>query len=643
MAHLVFIDGKYMGTTLPLASVNTIGRATDSDFQFLEPGILERHAVIRYNDGQYRILRMDPGAGVSVNNTDVTEEVLRHGDMIALGHLTVLFSDETPSLPSDYLATESAAAGDATASVIETRVKQLVDPAEAVAAIRRDNRVSGDLETLYRVASTINATLNLDEMFRTLNEILFSVFKPDRVFILLADERGNLRVAGQRISERSSVTGFVKVSGSILQEVVQKREGILTLDAAADERFKKGDSIVAQDIQSALCVPIAKREKLLGAIYLDSLTITHPFNREDLSLLNAIAPLVALAVENVLNYERSVEYSRKLLHLGETTRRISSFLSREAIHREAVESACRIFASDKATLLIADARGELTVAFSSHLPRAEWSRIRLHPGERWAGQAFHYCKPILKHDAPLPDFPPLRKYDSRSFLIVPIVARSEGTRSLPRPVGVLCVTDKKTNAAYDAHDQEFMTIFSAQVGITLQNARLFERSTVDTLTGLYTRQFFFARLEEQVASCRAASAPLSVFMLDLDQFKEKNDRFGHAAGDIVLAMSASVARGRVEAAEGMVARFGGEEFIAMLPGVPISRALEVSEDIRRDTEKRKIEVDGKEIPTTVSIGVAELRSNDTPETLVRRADSALYAAKRSGRNKVMSDEGVAQT
>jgi diguanylate cyclase (GGDEF)-like protein len=626
-----------MGTTLPLASVNTIGRATDSDFQFLEPGILDRHAVIRYKDGQYRILRMDPGAGVTVNNTDVTEEVLRHGDMIALGHLTVLFSDETPSLPTDYLA-PTGAAGDDTEAVIETRVKQLNDPAEAVAMIRRDNRLSGDLETLYRVASTINATLNLDEMFRTLNEILFSVFKPDRVFILLADEGGALRVASQRISERSSVTGFVKVSGSILKEVVEKREGILTLDAAADERFKKGDSIVNQDIQSALCVPIAKREKLFGAIYLDSLTITHPFNREDLSLLNAIAPLVALAVENVLNYERSVEYSRKLLHLGETTRRISSFLSREAIHREAVESACRIFASDKATLLIADGRGELSVAYSSHLPRAEWPRIRLHPGERWAGQAFHYCKPVLKTEAPLPDFKSLRTYDSRSFLIVPVVARSEGARSTPRPVGVLCVTDKKTRAPYDAHDQEFMTIFAAQVGITLQNARLFEKSTVDTLTGLYTRQFFFARLEEQVAACRATSAPLTAFMLDLDQFKEKNDRFGHAAGDIVLAMSASVARGRVEAAEGTVARFGGEEFIAMLPGTPMVRALEVAEDIRRDTEKRKIEVEGKEIPTTVSIGVAELGGNETPESPGGRADSALYAAKHAGRNRVMADE-----
>ena len=637
MAHLVFIDGKYMGTTLPLASVNTIGRATDSDFQFLEPGILDRHAVIRYNDGQYRILRMDPGAGVAVNNTDVTEEVLRHGDMIALGHLTVLFSDETPSLPTDYLASETAP-GDDSEAVIETRVKQISDPAEAVALIRRDNRLSGDLETLYRVASTINATLNLDEMFRTLNEILFAVFKPDRIFILLSDERGNLRVASQRVSERSSVTGFVKVSGSILKEVVEKREGILTLDAAADERFKKGDSIVNQDIQSALCVPIAKREKLLGAIYIDSLTITHPFNREDLSLLNAIAPLVALAVENVLNYERSVEYSRKLLHLGETTRRISSFLSREAIHREAVESACRIFASDKATLLIADNRGELTVAYSSHLPRAEWQRIRLHAGERWAGQAYHYCKPILKSDAPSPDFKALREYDSRSFLIVPVVARSEGARTTPRPVGVLCVTDKKTRAPFDAHDQEFMTIFAAQVGITLQNARLFERSTVDTLTGLYTRQFFFARLEEQVTACRATGSPLTAFMLDLDQFKEKNDRFGHAAGDIVLAMSASVARGRVEAAEGMVARFGGEEFIGMLPGTPMVRALEVAEDIRRDTEKRKIEVEGKDIPTTVSIGVAELRANDTPETLVRRADSALYAAKRAGRNRVIADE-----
>ncbi|HTF57204.1 MAG TPA: diguanylate cyclase [Planctomycetota bacterium] len=639
MAHLVFIDGKYMGTTLPLASVNTIGRTGDCDFQFLEPDVLDRHAIIRYKDGQYRILRMDPGAALSVNNNDITEEVLRHGDMIALGSLTVLFSDETPSLPTDYLPREEAM-GDTMDAVIETRVKQLSDPAEAVAAIRRDDRVSGDLETLYRVASTINASLNLDEILRSLNDILFQVFKPDRVFILLADEQGALRVASQRISERSALTGFVKVSGTILREVVQKREGILTLDAAADERFKRGDSIVDQSIQSALCVPVAKREKVLGAMYVDSLTITHPFNREDLGLLNAIAPLVALAIENVLNYERSVEYSRKLIHLGETTRRISSFLSREAIYREAVESACRIFASDKATLLIADGRGELGVVYSSHIPRVEWARIRLHAGERWAGQAYHYCKPFLKTDAPTKDFPPVRTYASKSFLIVPVVARSEGIRTTPRPIGVLCVTDKKTRDAYHAHDQEFMTIFAAQVGITLQNARLFERSTVDTLTGLYTRQFFFARLEEHIAACRSQSSPLCALMLDLDHFKEKNDQFGHAAGDIVLAMTAAVAKDRIDAAEGMVARFGGEEFIAVLPSIPLIRAREIAEEIRKGTEKRKIAVEGKEIPTTVSIGVAELRETDTPETVVKRADAALYAAKRGGRNKVMTDEDL---
>ena len=637
MAHLVFIDGKYMGTTLPLASVNTIGRAGDCDFQFVEPGLLERHAVIRYRDGQYRILRMDPQAALAVNNSDVNEEVLRHGDMIGLGNLTVLFSDEGPSLPTDYVPKEPT--GETSRSVIESRLKQYADPEEAVAAFRRDNRLSGDLETLYRVASTINASLNLDEILRSLNDILFQVFRPDRVFILLADERGALRVASQRVSERSALTGFVKVSGSILKQVVEQREGILTLDAAADERFKRGDSIVDQSIQSALCVPIAKREKILGAVYIDSLTITHPFNREDLGLLNAIAPLVALAIENVLNYERSVEYSRKLIHLGETTRRISSFLSRDAIYREAVESACRIFASEKATLLISDGRGEMGVAYSSHIPRAEWAGIRITAGDRWAGQAFHYCKPILRKEDPALEMKPLRAYESKSFLIVPVLARSEGARSTPRPIGVLCVTDKKTRVAYDAHDQEFMTIFAAQVGVTLQNARLFEKSTVDTLTGLFTRQFFFARLEEQIVTLRAQSAPLSVLMLDLDHFKEKNDRFGHAAGDIVLAMTAAVARVSVDSAEGMIARFGGEEFIAMLPGVPLARAREVAEEIRRNTEKRKIVVEGKEAPTTVSIGVAELRDDEAFETLVKRADAALYAAKHAGRNRVMADDG----
>lgn len=644
MAQLVFIDGPRMGTAVPLTGTTTIGRAGTNAVRLPENGILDLHASLAFRDGVWHIARSDPRARVAVNGRETAETNLRHGDILELGSVTVLFSDESTrhgapaAVPKGPAATESPASPPTT---VESRIKQFTNPADVLAAFKKSNRLSKDLETIFRVSSSLGGTLNLEDLLKALNGILFEVFHADRVFILLADELGHLRVASRRFSERSALSGHQQVSWTIINEAVQHREGILTLDASADERFKLGESIVDQSIQSALCVPVVKQDHVIGAIHLDSLTSMAPFTREDLSLLGAIAAQFALAVDSALIYDKQVEYSRKLIQLGETSRRISSFLSREQICREAVEAAARIFDAERVSLLLADENGDLAMAHSLHIPRAEWPRVRLARGERLAGRPFQDGKPMLATEAKTLGVPPLRAYETASFLLVPILATREGLRRESQAIGVLCVTDKRSRRIFDANDQEFMTIFAAQVGITLQNAILFEKSTVDTLTRLFTRQFFFARLEEEVASHRAQKAPLSVMMLDLDHFKLKNDQYGHAAGDVVLREVAGVCKAKVLSAGGVIARFGGEEFVAYLPGTPEKRAADLAEAIRAEVEKKPILYDGIPLPCTVSIGVAQCWEEEDAHHVVKRADAALYSAKRAGRNRVeVEREGV---
>ncbi|MBI4563169.1 MAG: diguanylate cyclase [Planctomycetes bacterium] len=630
MAHLVFIDGANLGATVPLAAVNTIGSAPERHIRISEAGVAELHASIRYSGGRFWLTSEAPAR---VNGRDMREEVLRNGDVISLASVQILFTDESGPYPVDFIPNQGNLK-ESRAHVIEQRVKQPGDAAQVVAAMRDKARRPTYLETLVRVSSAVNATLDLDTLLGSLTEILFEVFTPDRAFILLSDEHGALRVAGSHVGPASGVSRLTRVSWSILNEVVQRREGILSQEAGRDDRFKKSDSVFDLGIQSALCAPLAKQEKVMGAIYLDSLTSPSPFTPEHLNLLNAVAAQAALAVENVLNYQRSIEYSRKLVHLAETTRRISSYLSRDLILREAVESAQRIFATDKASILLADETGDLVMAWSSHIPRSEWASIRLRKGERWAGQVFAEGVPMLVQDTQRQSLQALRTYDSESSLIVPIRAHSEGLSRKPQTLGVACVADKKVLRHFDTHDQEFLAVLGAQLGIALQNAKLFERSTIDSLTKLFTRPFFFARLEDEIPEVREAGVPLSVLMLDLDHFKSKNDDYGHAAGDAVLATAAAVVRDRILIAGGWTARFGGEEFVAALPGAPLQRASDIAEVIRRAVEARPVPFEGQTLFTTISIGAASLRTEETADALVKRADAALYAAKRAGRNRV---------
>jgi diguanylate cyclase (GGDEF)-like protein len=172
--------------------------------------------------------------------------------------------------------------------------------------------------------------------------------------------------------------------------------------------------------------------------------------------------------------------------------------------------------------------------------------------------------------------------------------------------------------------------------------RLENQSIRDSLTGLFNRHFMQISLERELSRAARRKQTLAVFMLDLDHFKKFNDTFGHAAGDTVLKAVAEIFRSNIRT-EDIACRYGGEEFTIMLPDVTPAIALERAESIRRAVASVHLPLD-REVYSefSISIGVA-LYPNDgeTSELLLRRADMALYRAKRSGRNQVSQFEAVA--
>lgn len=159
-------------------------------------------------------------------------------------------------------------------------------------------------------------------------------------------------------------------------------------------------------------------------------------------------------------------------------------------------------------------------------------------------------------------------------------------------------------------------------------------ATKDSLTRVYNRNYFFKVANDKIQNSVKSGKYISLLMMDLDKFKNINDTYGHAVGDIVIKKVTDICR-EVLNKNYCIGRYGGEEFAILLDNVNNKKALEIGEKIRHQIEKTQIFQDGKNIKITVSIGIFTSLREDSLENMIKFADEALYKAKNSGRNRVV--------
>ncbi|WP_150269920.1 sensor domain-containing diguanylate cyclase [Paenibacillus tepidiphilus] len=161
------------------------------------------------------------------------------------------------------------------------------------------------------------------------------------------------------------------------------------------------------------------------------------------------------------------------------------------------------------------------------------------------------------------------------------------------------------------------------------NAVLLDLSTTDKLTGLRNRRYLQEHLDAMLTTCAAAAEPFSLLIVDIDHFKRVNDTFGHLAGDQVLELLGGLLTYHCREQD-TVARYGGEEFVLLLPGLNAAEAKLVAENLRLNVAGAVWEP----VRITISIGIATFTGQDSSESLLRKADEALYVSKENGRNRV---------
>lgn len=221
-------------------------------------------------------------------------------------------------------------------------------------------------------------------------------------------------------------------------------------------------------------------------------------------------------------------------------------------------------------------------------------------------------------------------------LALPLVSRGERFGSLV----MLC--DKNTRLTKD----QVSTLNSAvsHLSLALHNAMMFRRisskADKDGLTRVYNRRSFDERLVEELKRHQRHNLDLALMMVDLDHFKKINDNYGHLAGDMVLERTARIFEKTLRITD-FIARYGGEEFVLLLPHTNVVQAQMLAERIRLRIENTEMDYCGTKFKITASIGISSMRPGalESEDSIIEKADKALYSAKNSGRNKVMvSDE-----
>lgn len=513
------------------------------------------------------------------------------------------------------------------------------------------------LTILHEVALVSTQVESIDQLIERVTGIIGKNLFPNNFGVLLMDEvKGVLRPhASYRFgSTTDRFPAEIPLGQGVTGQVAQTGQPIRLGNVRGVQNYLDVD----RETASELCVPIKLKDRVLGVVNTES-SKTDAFSRDDELLLGTLAGQLATAIEQLRAAAAERQWLNQLAHSNEliyALAHITAHIEKALGPDELLEVLGRELKQLKLTCAIA--------MYDSHRKSFTFDYTSLESDlveslEDWIGfplakYPFSVEKMNLQLNAQRLSQPAVisNPEDEIKLLFDPTQKRSfsrvleriglsteETLIRLPllfeeKLLGILWLWGKDITSA----DLPVLSIFARQIAISLEHARLFQEvqslAATDSLTGLHNRRNLFELGRIEFSRALRMQRPFCCMMLDLDFFKEINDNYGHLIGDQVIREVAARCKSLVREMD-LIGRYGGEELTVFLPETDSETAMQVAERLRAAIEKTPMRISGGELNVTVSIGVSRKDDNTLElETLVARADQAMYIAKHKGRNRV---------
>ncbi|NTW97145.1 MAG: diguanylate cyclase [Oscillochloris sp.] len=399
-------------------------------------------------------------------------------------------------------------------------------------------------------------------------------------------------------------------------------------------------ALVGAGVSALIAAPIIGVDRtIFGVITLYRLAPDRGFSKHDVDQLVMIGRQTGIAIQNARLYEDVLREAdrRHLLYVASIE--IGAALDPEDLYKAIHRAAARLMICDTFAIALYDEeRQEITYVYIAD-QQGRWPLRRLPVGCDLLGHVISndISLRLGNSDAEIEALFGAERIHGGADMAHSILATVMHTGE--QIVGAITVQARGTTA-YTSKDLDVLETLASTAAIATQNARLFARiqkmATIDPLTQIPNRRHFFDLATREIERSDRYRRPLSLIMFDIDSFKAVNDTYGHLAGDQVLRAVAACCRDDLRDID-TVARFGGEEFVVLLPETTYDRALQVAQRLRTRIAEMLVESDAGTISVTVSIGVESCDDvfAGVLKDLIDRADQALYVAKNGGRDQVI--------
>jgi diguanylate cyclase (GGDEF)-like protein len=494
-------------------------------------------------------------------------------------------------------------------------------------------------DNLREVTATMASTLDLRSVLDGVLKGLDQVLRFDGATLMLRQDDA-MRVVANRGFDGQDMRTEAPVliaSDPTIAELVEDRAPLIV---SSWEDRPRGEYVGGEDVESFIGVPLIARNRVIGMLTVS--TNQGHYRLEEALIVDAFGDHAAVAIQNARLFQRTQASLAKTETLYQVAQSVIAGSTLTETLQNVVDGVGVAIPADRVSLITMNPRLERVVHFVRGGPGRD-RVVAADFAELWDGLVGHVMRerqPVISSsDRDDEREGPLARARREATEDGAVMVAPLGYRG--KIFGVITAVNRRDEPEFTNNDLTLLEAMANQAAMAIENARLFEEverlAVTDELTGLNNRRGFFDLGRREMERAQRTHRPVTALMLDLDSFKRINDTFGHAVGDEVLRHLGDRCRRAVRDID-LVGRYGGEEFCVLLPETDLKTALEVAERIRSSIADQPFDTAAGPLAIRISIGLA-LASEDggeTVETLLDRADTAMYYVKQEGGNAVKS-------